>query len=234
LTRDRKRIHFTFEGVPVLSFYIDKTRDGGLVLGPELSDRDIHLTAWAKDGKIRSHIRHVGVEDSSPLGRIVSTRVASDALDKLMKRRVQPYHGNVMCYVFTRKRWQKIKAFLPKLDELGNLVIPVESFGGFLDMDFDKKTLWKKTNIRSLLSSEPNFGFIETRVGIRKVIPLSQKFMLVWPLTKVDELGNYIMKVIGIDDFFDYLESIGASKEIRDTMIRKIKEQHEGRKPKID
>lgn len=101
-------------------------------------------------------------------------------------------------------------------------------------MDFGKKDLWEKIKIRSLLSLEPHFGFIETRRGIRQVIPISEKLMFAWPLMKVNELGDYIIKVSGTDDFFDYLESVGASKEIRADMIRKIQEQYAIGKAKID
>jgi hypothetical protein len=101
-------------------------------------------------------------------------------------------------------------------------------------MDFGRKALWEKIKIRSLLSLEPHFGFIETRRGIRRVIPISEKLMFVWPLMKVNELNDYIMKVSDIDDFFDYLESVGASKEMRADMIRKIQEQYTRRKAEID
>lgn len=232
----RRCIHFTLEGRPVLSFHVDRTRDGGFVFSPDLPQKDIHLTVFEKDGKIRSHTHHGGIEESnnSPLGRVVSTRVVSDALNKMLRRRLKPYHGNMTCYVFTRERWRRIKMFLPQHDEAGNLVIPIESLMASLNMDFGRKDLWEKIRVRSLLSHEPHFGFMKTSAGLRKVIPISEKLMFVWSLMKANELGDYITKVSGVDDFFDYLKSVGVSKQMLADMMKKIQEPYPKRKPKTD
>lgn len=225
MTREKRHIHFTFEGKPVLSFHIDETSDGGLIFSPDLTKQDIHLTVWEKDGKIRSHIHHGGAEESNdiPLGRTTSTKVVSRNLQKMFKKRLEQYHGNKACYVFTPERWERIKTFLPIVDELGNIIIPIESFAGFLDMDFSKRELWGKAKIRSLLSAEPYFGFMETRSGLRRVMPISEKLMFVWPLMKVNELGDYVMEVLGFDDLFNYLEDVGVSKKMRADMREKIR-----------
>jgi len=52
-----------------------------------------------------------------------------------------------------------------------------------------------------------------------------------WPLKKIGEQVDYVMGVFGFDDLFDYLESIGASKEIRADVLRKIREQHKNQHP---
>jgi len=124
--------------------------------------------------------------------------------------------------------------FLPKVDGCGNLLIPIESFMVFLDMRFSRKDRWKKVKIRSLLNLEPAFGFMETRAGLRMIIPITEKLMFAWPALKTNELGDYVMKVSGVDDFFDYLESTGASKEMRTDMLKKIQNQHTNRKQEMN
>ena len=219
-----------------MSFNLDKTSDGGFVLGPDLPKRDIHLTVFEKDGKIRSHIHHAGVEEpnDSPLGRVVSTRVVSSDFNRMLKKRLKRYHGNKTCYIFTEERWRKIKMFLPKVDGCGNLLIPIESFLVFLDMRFSRKDRWKKVKIRSLLNLEPGFAFMGTRAGLRMIMPITEKSMFAWPALKANELGDYVMKVSGVDDFFDYLESAGASKEMRTDMLKKIQNQHTDRKQEMN
>ena len=111
----KSHIHFTFEGKQVLSFHVDETSDRGLMFSPDLPKQDIHLTVFEKDGKIRSHVHHGGVEEpnNSPVGRTTSTRVVSRNLEKMLKKRLESYHGNKTCHIFTPERWQKIKSFLP-------------------------------------------------------------------------------------------------------------------------
>jgi hypothetical protein len=47
--------------------------------------------------------------------------------------------------------------------------------------------------------------------------------MFVWPLRKANEIGEYLMKVSGFDDIFDYLEEIGIFKKIRNDLREKIR-----------
>jgi len=99
-----------------------------------------------KNGRLRSciHYRGVGEPKDSPIGRTTSTRVISRSLEKILKRCVRPYHGNETCHVFTLERWKGIKTFLPKVDERGDIVIPIEFLGSTLKMDFCVKEMWEK------------------------------------------------------------------------------------------
>jgi hypothetical protein len=91
-------------------------------------------------------------------------------------------------------------------------------------MDFSKKKLWKKMHIRSLLTSEPHFGYLQSKQGLRMVTPISKNQMLIWPLSKVDEVNEYFSKVIGIDNFFEYLDSTkegrSLSSKIKNRLIQ--------------
>ena len=65
-----------------------------------------------------------------------------------------------------------------------------------------------------LLTAEPYFGFIETKEGVRIIKPLSHDAMLVWPLSKVDEIPKFMMDVLGINEFFNYLEDVPQGKAL--------------------
>lgn len=176
----------------------------------------MHHSVWEEDGKFRYHIRHRGIEeprDESPIGGQKSTKIVVDRMSKMLKKRRQQYHGNRTCWMFTTSRWQKIRAILPRVDEKGDLFVPLEMSFAELDMDFSKKELWRKVHIRQLPNIEPHFGFIETCNGIRLIVPISENKMLAWPLSRVDEIQKYFMRVIGFDEFADYLKATDEGKK---------------------
>jgi hypothetical protein len=209
----------------VFAFHIDETVDGGIVFSPYLPGQDIHLTVFEKEGKLRSHIHHRGINEpkDSPIGKTTSNKVIYRNLDRLLRKRLRTYHGNKKCFIPKHERWRQIKTVLPKVTEQGDLDIPLELFTTSLDIDFMNKELWDKVKIRSLLIREPHFGFMETKDGLRLIQPVSKNQMFVWPLRKANEIGEYLMKVSGFDDIFDYLEEIGIFKKIRNDLREKIR-----------
>jgi hypothetical protein len=217
----------TLNGEVIISFWVSTTKDGGLCLGPRVKGYGLHHIAWEKDGKFRYHIRHKGIEepsDESPIGGQKSTKVVIDKMLKMLEKRRQCYHGNRTCWVFTPTRWERIKVILPRMDEKGDLIVPLEiSFAG-LDMDFSKTGLWRKVRIRQLPNIEPHFGFIETRGGIRLIVPISKNEMLAWPLSKADEMQRYFMRAIGFDEFADYLKDTDEGEKFFKTARERIKQ----------
>ena len=207
--RLKTHIYLTFKEKILVDFWVDKTSDQGLSLGLSSLGSDLHLTTWGSKGKIRYHIRHKGIEqppDESPIGRQTSIRLVGSRVEKMLKRRLTVYRGNRTCWVFTQKRWTKIQSLLPRVDVKGHLHIPLELIFSELDMDFSKKNLWRKTDVRSLLTDEPHFGFIKLKHGtLRLVAPISENQMLIWPLSKVDEIQEYMIRVIGLEEFMEYM-----------------------------
>lgn len=98
----------------------------------------------------------------------------------------------------------KIKSLYPSYAEEGNLIIPLELLYSYLDMDFSKKDLWRKIPIRELLKTEPNFGFKEIGRSIKKIIPITNKEMIVLPQTKMTEFEDFAFEAIGMDEFTEY------------------------------
>lgn len=186
-------------------------------MGPVLSGSDIHLTVWQSEGKFRYHVEHRGINeppDESPLGRQTSTRLVTERIERMLMKRLTTCHGNKTCYVFTHSRWKKILSFLPKADTNGDLYVPLEFVLAKLDMNFSKEKLWRKARLRSLLNSEPHFGYLETPRDLKMVMPISRNQMLAWPISKGEEIQEYFSKVVGIDDFFEYLETTEEGKRL--------------------
>lgn len=216
----------TLNGEVIISFWVDITRDGGLCIGPRIKGSNLHHSLWEKDGKFRYHIRHRGIKeprDESPIGGQKSTKMVIDRMSRMLQKRQQHYHGNRTCWVFTPSRWQKIKAILPRVDEKGDLFVPLEMIFAELDMDFSKRELWRKVCIRQLPNTKPNFGFAETSSGIRLIAPISKNEMLAWPLSKADETQKYFMQVIGFDEFVDYLTDTDEGRKFFKKAIDRIK-----------
>jgi hypothetical protein len=221
----RRRIHITLNEEIIFSFWVDGTTDDGVTLGPEIRGVDVHHTFWEKDGKIRYHIRHKGIEepsDESHVGGQKSTKLVTDKMLKMLEKRLRHYHGNKTCWVFTLERWEKIKALSPRVNEKGDLVVPLEMTLAQLDIDFSKKDLWRKARIRELFNVAPHFGFTETRAGLRFVVPISKNEMLVWPLSKVDEIDKYLMEVLGFDEFANYLNDVEEGKKLFEIIDNRI------------
>jgi hypothetical protein len=213
----KTHLYFTLCGKTVIDFWTDTTRDGGLCFGPTIPNSDVHLTVLQSKGKLRHHIKHRGIKeppDESPVSGQISTKQVTANIGKMMLKRLATYHGNKTCWVFTPTRWKRIQSQLPKMDLRGDLYVPLEFVLAQLDMDFSKKKLWKKVHIRSLLTSEPHFGYLQSKRGLRMVTPISKNQMLAWPLSKADEVQKYFSKVIGIDNFFEYLESTEEGKKL--------------------
>lgn len=202
-------IHYTYEGKILFSLYMASTNDG-IILGPKVKNLDLHLTWFIKDGKIRSHIHHGNVNEpnDSPIGRTTSITVASKRFERLFKKRLQIYHGNRKCYVYTKERNQRINDILPKFNNDGDLFFPLELYQTSVDLNFKDKEFWDKVLIRELLKREPFYGFILTKQGIRQVLPISIKHMLVFPLTKGLEFGNLLSELVGINDLLTYIDTI--------------------------
>lgn len=219
----KKRLYLTLGGRVVIGFWIGSTRDGGLSFGPSIQGCDLHLTVWQNKGKLRYHIKHKGIEeptDESPIGGQKSTKMVLNRIQRMLMKRLKTYHGNRTCWTFTSARWKRIRSVLPKADTKGNLYVPLEFTFAELDMDFSKKKLWQRVRIRSLLVTEPYFGFLETRHGLRLIKPVSENHILAWPLSKADEIREYFSRVIGFDEFLEYLdqteEGRRLSSEIKD------------------
>jgi len=212
-------------GKTVIDFWTDTTKDGGLCFGPTIPNSDIHLTVLQSKGKLRHHIKHKRIKeppDESPVGGQISTRQVTVSLGKMLLKRLATYHGNKTCWAFTPARWERIQSRLPKADLKGNLYVALEFLLAQLDMNFSKKKLWKKVHIRSLLASEPHFGYLQSKQGLRMVTPISKNQMLTWPLSKSDEIQKYFSKVIGIDNFFEYLDSTEEGRKLSSEIKRHL------------
>lgn len=217
----------TLCGEIVIGFWFSPTKDGGLRIGPLTEGRDLHLTFWQSSGKFRYHVRHKGVEepnDESPIGAQKSVRIVLDKIQRMLKRRLKKYHGNRICWTFTFSRWKRIQSILPRVDLQGNLHAPLEFMFASLDIDFSKKRLWRKLRIRSLLVTEPYFGFIETKHGLRLIKPISKNLMLAWLLSKTDEIPKYFLRVLGFDDFIEYLNSTPEGKNLWSQVKNNLKQ----------
>jgi hypothetical protein len=218
-SKNNSHIFYTLNGEILVDFWIDETSDKGFSFGPSIKGSNIHLTVWEDKNKIRYHIRHKGItepSDESPIGRQISTKLVGNEIQKMLKKRLKNFHGNKKCFVFTQDRWERIKTTLPKMkfDAEGNLYIPLELIFSQIDMDFSNKNLWQKVRIKSLLTHKPNFGFIKTKSGLREVVPISKSLMLSYPLSKTSELIDYLSKIMGVDDFFNYMDITGEKKKI--------------------
>ena len=224
---DKRYIHMTLNGEVIISFWIGPTSEGGFCFGPRIEGSNLHHTAWQKDGKFHYHTRHKGIEepsDESPIGGQKSTKMVTDQILKMLQKRQQYYHGNKTCWVFTPNRWERIRAILPRVDKKGDIIVPLEISFAELDMDFSRKELWRKVRISQLPTIKPHFGFIETRGGIRLIIPISKNEMLAWPLSKVDEIQRYFYSVLGFDEFADYLKDTNEGKEFFRMTRNRIKQ----------
>jgi len=217
-SKTKSHIFLTLNGETLFDFWIDETSDKGFCLGPSIESPHIHLTTFIKNGKIRHHVKHKGIaepSDESPLSGQISTKLVENKIQKIFTKRLKYFHGNKKCFIFTQDRWERIKEKFRdfRFDAKGNLIIPLELHFSQIDMDFSNKNLWQKVRIRSLLTHEPNYGYIKTKKGLRWIVPISKNQMLSCPLSKIDELNDYLSKIIGIDDLFDYLVAAGVEKE---------------------
>jgi len=225
----KSRLYLTLNGKAIISFWFSPTKDGGLCLGPSIENRDLHLTFWQSNGKFRYHIRHKGItepSDESPIGAQKSARMVLDKIQRMLKKRLRKFHGNRICWTFTSSRWKKIRSMLPRVDLEGNLYAPLEFVFAKLDMDFSKKKLWRKLRIRSLMTmtTEPYFGFIETKHGLRLIKLISRNQMLAWSLSKTDEVQKYFLGVLGFDDFIEYLDSTPEGKKLWSQVENNLKQ----------
>ena len=217
----------TLNGKVIISFWFSPTKEGGVCFGPSMENQDLHLTFWQSKGKFRYHVRHKGVKepsDESPIGGQKSTKMVLDKIQQMLMKHLRKYHGNKTCWTFTSYRWKKIRSILPKVDLEGNVYVPLEFMFAELDMDFSNKRLWRKLRIHSLLSTEPYFGFIEAKRGLRLVKPISKNQMLAWPLSKTDEVQEYFARVLGFDDFIEYLSSTPEGKMLWSQAVGGIKQ----------
>ena len=223
----KSRLYLTLNGKAIISFWFSPTKEGGLCFGPSIEDRDLHLTFWQSNGKFRYHIRHKGIKepsDESPISAQKSAKMVLDKIRRMLKKRLRKYHGNRICWTFSLPRWKKIRSMLPRVDLKGNLYVPLEFVFAHLDMDFSNTRLWIKLRIRSLLTNEPYFGFIETKHGLRLIKPISKNQMLAWPLSKIDEVQKYFLGVLGFDDFIEYLDSTSEGKKLWSQVENNLKQ----------
>jgi len=223
----KSRLYLTLNGKAIISFWFSSTKEGGLCFGPSIEDRDLHLTFWQSNGKFRYHIKHKGIKepsDESPISAQKSAKMVLDKIQRMLKKRLIKYHGNRICWTFNLSRWKKIRFILPRVDLEGNLYVPLEFVFAHLDMDFSKKKLWRKLRIRSLLITDPYFGFTETKHGLRLIKPISKNQMLAWPLSKTDEVQKYFLGVLGFDDFIEYLDSTSEGKKLWSQVENNLKQ----------
>jgi len=227
MNTQNSQLHLTLNGKVVVSFWISSTKDGGFCFGPSIEDSDLHLTVWQGQGKFRYHVRHKGIKepvDGSPIGGQKSTKMVLEKIQNMLMKRLRRYHGNKTCWTFTSSRWKKIQFVLPSVDMKGDLYVPLEFVFAELDMDFSKRRLWRKIKIRSLLATEPYFGFSETKRGLRLIKPISKNDLLAWPLSKADEIRECFFRVLGFDDFVEYFGQTDEGKEFWSRAEDRIKQ----------
>lgn len=223
----KRHLYLTLSGEVVLRFWIEITKDGGLCFGPSIKGYDLHHTVWQEKDKFRYHVRHKGIKkptDESPIGGQKSTKMVIDRIEGMLRKRLTTYHGNKTCWTFTSSRWERVQSLLPKVDAEGDVYMSLEFLFAELEMDFSKKDLWRKAKIRSLLTTEPYFGFLETKRGLRLIKPISKNQMLAWPLSKADEIQEYFAKVLGFDEFFKYLACTEKGKRLSSEAKERIKQ----------
>ncbi len=228
MTVGKFRMHFTFKGQILFSFWIDRTGNKSLSMGPVIDGSDLHLTFFEQNQKIRYHVRHKGLKepsDESPISAQKSTQLVGTKVMKLLKRRLIRYNGNKTCWVLTPERLKKLQTALPTASTGGDIYVPIEIAFAELETDFSEKDKWQKRKIRTLLDAEPHFGFIILRGGrMSMIVPLSQNQLLTWPLQGPDSLFNYLSGVTGVKEFFDYFWSTEEGRKLAAETRRRIRE----------
>jgi len=221
-------MHFTFKGQILFSFWIDRTSNKSLSMGPVIDGSDVHLTIFEQNQKIRYHVKHKGLKepsDESPLGAQKSMQLVGTRVMKLLKRRLIHYNANKICYVLTPERLRKLEMLQPATDAGGDVYIPLEIAFAELETDFSEKDKWQKRKIRTLLDAEPHFGFTMLRGGrMCMIVPLSQNQLLTFPLQGRDRLFNYLSGVTGVTEFFDYFWSTEEGRKLAAKTRRRIKD----------
>ena len=56
------------------------------------------------------------------------------------------------------------------------------------------------------------------------VKPVTKDAMLVWPLSKADEMQQYILNIMGFEEFVDYLVNTDEGKRLLTDSKRRIKQ----------
>lgn len=222
----RQNYIMTFQGKEIASFWIEETKDG-YTYGPKIDGVDIHSTVFRKNGKIRSHIKHTGIEhppDQYPMGKQVSEKHFLTMLFKELGKRVRKYHGNSKCWIFTESSWMKVKQYFPKINEKGDYIIPIEIAVIEAETNFSNTKIWQKVKIRELFNGEQFFGLREYPEGLRIIVPISSNSLYLFPISKINKPIETIYENIGFQDFFDYFFETDEGKSFKEEMKKKVKE----------
>lgn len=224
--KSQKYYIITFREEEIASFWIEETKDG-YTYGPRIDGVDIHSTVFRKNGKIRSHIKHTGIEhppDQYPIGKQVSEKHFLISLLKELSTRIRKYHGNSKCRIFTEDLWMKVKPFLPRINEKGDYIIPIEFLFLEVKADYNNPKIWEKVRIRELLNGEQFFGLKEYPEGLRIVIPVSENVLYQFPVSKINKPIETIYDNFGMKDFFDYFFETDEGKSFEKRMKERVKE----------
>lgn len=193
----------THKGKPLFGYFIAPTRDG-IVFGFKSKKlRDVYLTLFWKEGKIRTHITDKTKPEGPsrvPWGQQFTPDILVKKVERIVRRMVrpEPYHP-------LRKAWVLKRNLSRKVLEIGDASIE----RGTIPMEFYNKledpSSWIRVPIRTLIG-KAHIALIEDNRGLRLVIPIDNKQMLSIGVRQHMMIQKLVAREYGFDRYMDYIQ----------------------------
>ena len=209
--KKREILKFLFGDEIIISFVISQSKDG-YVFAPRIKGLDFHLTTYVQQDKI---ISHTTIVDKSKKEYSNQHEIAIkdfikgilESLELIRNKSIKSYSKFKKCRTlsneFAEILYKKTGLLQTDVDfmKLQSLEDDIEIMG---------KRILKRTRIGNLLSSEFPIGFNRKNI----IVPISSKKMLIFHPNALEEVLGYILRNLGVEQFYEKFFSTDEGKKI--------------------
>jgi hypothetical protein len=216
--RKSSRFRYSYLGEQLLSLFVAPTKDQGFSLGfTDPAFKNIHFTLYFKkeDGRIHTHITDNSAK-TKPYSQQISPEFYQEKINSLIKKWIVDISKLGDCYIPTGKLLKKLEKIAPSQIDENTIDYPLEFHYAQVVTNFDDSKKWKKVKPDQLASSTlRRFVLTEYQGVARWVIPLSDLpgKVLCISNSQGDKLLKSVMRLLGFDLYFEYIDSIIPDKK---------------------
>lgn len=199
-------LDYSVGGEVRLRCYLAPTSEGFVFGVADSRVADVHLTIFARDGKIRTHIKDASRNPAYVYDRTFTPDILNRKAEARVRKWTVPYHGNSTAWVMRpalRKKLERSFTF-PVAGDVAT--IPWEAVRAQILLDFENPRRWRRVRIRELSKTPNEIGFRIEAGRVYVIRPLDGRRMLKFTEGQMKALDRLVFEYLGFVEYGDYLE----------------------------
>lgn len=204
---ERMDLVYTIQGEPVVRCFLAPTTEGFLFGLSHPRVGDIHLTAFFKDGKIRTHIKDSARNPAYVHDRTFTPDILGRRIEGRMRRFMKPYHPNMVAWIMRPALKRRLIAALDFPTQNGAISIPLEVVRGYVLVNLRNKRRWRRVRIRDLLEMPDELAVRIEGGRLYIVRPFDDRNMFKFTEGQAQALNRLLLDYLGFGEYGNYVSA---------------------------